>query len=116
MEGFRPTSETENPKLPQGGSGTGNFTNYAKIKDSCCICYFGDLTDHIIDELLSCKSKIEKSYPGLKVTICCRDDSVKYIKSIPKSELNRDNFLFVEEIPAVPGGIAKFQLPHGIQL
>lgn len=85
------------------------LSDYVKIKDKYCICYFGDITDTVQKSLNDKIKELKEEFPNLTISICCRDDHCKYMKdSIPKSKLNKDNFLLVEEIPAIPTHIEMF--------
>lgn len=50
-----------------------DFTNYAKIKDNYCICYFGYSNEYLI-QLDTLRPFIEKQYPGLNIYLGCKDD------------------------------------------
>jgi hypothetical protein len=52
------------------------FSNYAKIKDKYCICYFGP-NQSFIDQLLYLRPILEKQFKGTSVFLCFLDKHVK---------------------------------------
>jgi hypothetical protein len=79
------------------------FTQYAKIKDRYCICYFGPADEYIL-QLLYLRPIIEAKFPGLEIHIGCRD-SLSYLadqnermdtKSVIKE--NKRNYAHLKEL------------------
>lgn len=76
---------------------------YAKIKDKCCICYFGYSKEYLIQLNLLLES-IEKELKGIIIYIACKEDCVylfnKKERILTKEQFQqqKENFAFIKEI------------------
>lgn len=50
-----------------------DFPQYARIKDSFCVCYFGHSDEYLV-QLRLLRPTIERHFPGIRLHIGCRDD------------------------------------------
>lgn len=70
---------------------------YAKVKDNYCIAYFGNNKEHLI-QLKLLRPYMESTFPGVKVYLSCREDSVYLFKGeeriITREELKESKHLF----------------------
>ena len=70
---------------------------YAKIKDNYCIAYFGNNKEHLI-QLKLLRPYMESTFPGVKVYLSCREDSVYLFKEeeriITKEKLKENKHMF----------------------
>lgn len=56
------------------------LTNYARIKNRYCICYYGPCDEYIV-QLINLRPLIEKNLPGLQIFISCKDDLDYLVKN-----------------------------------
>ena len=76
---------------------------YAKVKDNYCIAYFGNNKEHLI-QLKLLRPLMEATFPGVKVYLSCREDSLYLLKDeeriITREELkdNKNSFGYVREL------------------
>lgn len=70
---------------------------YAKIKDNYCIAYFGNNKEHLV-QLKLLRPFMEKTFPGVKVYLACRDDCMYLLSEedriLSKTELKDNKHLF----------------------
>lgn len=70
---------------------------YAKIKDNYCIAYFGNNKEHLV-QLKLLRPYMENTFPGVKVYLACREDSIYLLKNeeriITREELKESKNLF----------------------
>lgn len=65
------------------------FAQYAKIKNDCCLCYFG-YSDEYLVQLRLIKPFLENTLAGLKISFCCKDDKLPLLhgcRAIPISQI-----------------------------
>jgi len=70
---------------------------YAKVKDNYCIAYFGNNKEHLV-QLKLLRPYMEAAFPGVKVYLACREDSVYLLKDeeriITRDKLKESKHLF----------------------
>lgn len=79
------------------------LSDYVKIKDNYCIAYLG-VNQHIVDELIHNRTKLERLYPGIHIYICLQDKLLQHPDNqflIPISILDKSKFAFIREINEV---------------
>ena len=82
---------------------TFRFDRYIKIKDTCCICYFGHNPEYVV-QLNLIRPYLEKNFVGLTFFLSCRDELFEIIENdknvIKKLDLyaNKKDFGFIKEI------------------
>ena len=54
------------------------LTNYAKIKNNYCVCYFG-YSDEYLVQLRLTKPYMSKAFSGLNIYIGCKDSSISFL-------------------------------------
>jgi hypothetical protein len=86
---------------------------YAKVKDRCCIYYFGPSDEYVL-LLRLIKPLLERRFAGVEVCLGCRDDKADMLAGLPHVMLateikaKRDLYGHIEEL--------KFNLPaHPIE-
>lgn len=62
-----------------------SLPHYAKIKNRCCIAYYGD-NEEIIETIRDSRAQIEQSLPGIKLFMSFADEIVQN-DEIPKSKI-----------------------------
>lgn len=55
-----------------------SFTEYAKIANHYCVCYFGPSDEYLI-QLRLLKPILEKEFPELNLYIGCKDDKIHFL-------------------------------------
>lgn len=77
------------------------LSEYAKIKDKYCICYFGP-DEKIIRQLKYLRPILEKTFPTTEVYVCLRDQHVSDFedKTLKLSSIqeNKRNFAYIREL------------------
>ena len=93
---------------------------YAKVKNTCCIGYFGP--DYVaLLELIDSREQILKLLPGIEIHLACRDEFAQKLKNvpnlIPSKELRskRQEFAFFYEATSDGNQSPAVRLLNGIQ-
>jgi hypothetical protein len=79
------------------------FTDYAKIVNNYCVCYFGQSDEYLI-QLRILKPVLEIAFPDLTIYIGCKDDKTDFISecehvlSITELKLRKKEFAHISEI------------------
>lgn len=77
------------------------LSEYAKIKDKYCICYFGP-DEKIIRQLKYLRPILEKTFPTTEVYICMKDHFVseneEKVLKYSKIQENRRSFAYIREL------------------
>ena len=79
------------------------LTEYVKIKDNYCICYFGHQTAYLV-QLRILRPFIEQALPKLRLYICCNDEYLYLFEDEPRivahSQIDKKQFAFIRELVA----------------
>jgi hypothetical protein len=76
---------------------------YIKAKDNYCIAYYGNNKEHLI-QLKLLRPIMERTFPGIKVFLACREDSSYLLKGqdriLTREELkdNKHMFAYIREL------------------
>ncbi len=105
------------------------FSQYAKVKNNYCLCYFG-YSDEYLVQLRLLKPVLERHFPGITLCFGCKDDKTHLlcgcdpILKISEIKINRHNFAHIREIRLqdthpiedllVESGITNFVIQHSI--
>jgi len=78
------------------------YEQYARVKNNCCICYFG-YSDEYLVQLRLLKPVIEHTLPGLRITLCCKDEKLPLVgdcETVRLSEikLKKQSFAYLSEL------------------
>ena len=79
------------------------LTDYAKIKNHYCICYFG-YSDEYLVQLRLVMPFLERAFPGLKIHLGCKDDKTHFLQGcsdvlkISELKIRKKDFAYVREI------------------
>lgn len=79
------------------------ITQYAKVKDRYCLCYFG-YSDEYLVLLRLIKPLLERRYPGLQLCLGCKDDKThllgncRPILRMSQIKGERENYAYVREM------------------
>ena len=77
-----------------------DFNNYLKIKDRCCIYYFGHDTKYIT-QLKEAYPMLESKFPELQIYLSCKDIYFSMLSgsnTLPESKFNPDDYNYVYQI------------------
>lgn len=105
------------------------LTNYAKIKNNYCVCYFG-YSDEYLVQLRLTKPYMNKAFSGLNIYIGCKDSSISFLDGmehvlkLTDIKVRKPDFAHIAELRYDGGadhpierflresGITGYPLPH----
>jgi hypothetical protein len=107
-----------------------SFTDYAKIANNYCICYFGQ-SDECLVQLRLIRPFLQRQFPDLNIYIGCKDDKTHYLKNCEKIlkisdlKIRKSEFAYISEVKSngqthpiedllVGAGIINFSIPTPI--
>lgn len=79
------------------------FTDYAKISNNCCICYFGQSDEYLV-QLRLLKPILEREFPEIIIHIACNDEKIHHLKNCTHTlkaseiKLKKNDFAYITEI------------------
>jgi len=80
-----------------------SFTEYSKIANNYCICYFG-ISDEYLLQLKNLKPILEREFPDLVIYIGCKDDKIEFLKEcnhvlkISELKIRKNDFAHISEL------------------
>jgi len=79
------------------------FSQYAKVRNNYCLCYFG-YSDEYLVQLRLLRPILERNFPGINICLGCKDDKTQLLdKSQPiltlsKIKVHRNDFAHIREL------------------
>lgn len=103
-----------------------NFTDYAKIANNYCICYFGYADEYLV-QLRLIKPFLQQKFPELNIYLGCKDEKVSILKDcenvikLTELKIRKTEFAHISEIKSngethpiedllISAGITKFAI------
>jgi hypothetical protein len=80
-----------------------SFTDYAKVANNYCVCYFGQSDEYLI-QLRILKPVLEKEFPDLTIYIGCKDDKTHILKDcnhilkLSELRIRKNDFAHISEL------------------
>ena len=88
------------------------FSQYAKVKNNYCLCYFGHSDEYLV-QLRLLKPFLERKFPGLNLCFGCKDDKshllhgCEPILKVSEIKVHRHQFAHIREL--------KFSSTHPVE-
>lgn len=98
------------------------FTDYAKIANNYCVCYFGQSDEYLI-QLKNLKPILEKEFVNLTIYIGCKDDKIHvfngqdHILKLSELKIRKNDFAHISELKfdGLNHPVEQFVLSSGIK-